>query len=398
VCQQGGSCDDNTTTIDYAIKVTAFDNSTNRTITYTNLDSGTHWFHVIAKDRAGNWNNPSHYKINIDAVPGAPQITYISPVGITATTSPRLIVETNEDADCYYNSSASSWSLMFSINGTRHEAQLSGLTDGSTYSYRFNCSDDAGNFNDQNTTTFTVNTSAVADGVVIETPLGPFVSGQVATAYVDVTFGGNPLDGQEDNFIGYVDNEKIYTEVDDLGGGRYSVEFTAPINASTYTLGINVSSVSDTETFTVYSYTLTMSHSGGGVSSGPGSLSNVAYGSGSGYVLGFGSESGTISTAGGPQIQYTSHEGYNFIFLTKTSRELSERNQFLVDNEFMAQISPSFGYRLRVDEYLISAFIDYENVEIEGDQQTGTGIYTLIIKNEGVDPVTGKIRVSVTIT
>ncbi|MBW3000201.1 hypothetical protein KY339_06025, partial [Candidatus Woesearchaeota archaeon] len=126
VCQQGGSCDDNTTTIDYAIKVTAFDNSTNRTITYTNLDSGTYWFHVIAKDKADNWNNPSHYKINIDAVPGAPQITYISPVGITATTSPRLIVETNEDADCYYNSSASSWSLMFSINGTRHESQLSG--------------------------------------------------------------------------------------------------------------------------------------------------------------------------------------------------------------------------------------------------------------------------------
>lgn len=48
---------------------------------YSNIADGTWYFHVIAKDNAGNWGSASHYKVNIDVT--SPSVSISSPANNT---------------------------------------------------------------------------------------------------------------------------------------------------------------------------------------------------------------------------------------------------------------------------------------------------------------------------
>ena len=50
--------------------------TTGTSTTFSNLGQGTHYFHVRAKDNAGNWGNPMHYTFRVDT--GAPTDPSIS--------------------------------------------------------------------------------------------------------------------------------------------------------------------------------------------------------------------------------------------------------------------------------------------------------------------------------
>jgi hypothetical protein len=60
---EAGFVSQNTTTLDYAIEVQRADSGSEFTTTYDALPDGTYYFHVKAKDNAGNWGDTAHYKI-----------------------------------------------------------------------------------------------------------------------------------------------------------------------------------------------------------------------------------------------------------------------------------------------------------------------------------------------
>jgi parallel beta-helix repeat protein len=94
VCDESDNCQSNTSTLDYAIRVERQDSGTDWSVQYDYLGDGTYYFHVKAKDRAGNWGDTSHYRIMV-AAGGVSSIIY-SPVDgeyfVTNTTERNITV------------------------------------------------------------------------------------------------------------------------------------------------------------------------------------------------------------------------------------------------------------------------------------------------------------------
>jgi parallel beta-helix repeat protein len=64
LCNSSG-CANVNSTIEYAIEVKKQESGDEWRTKYSNLGDGTYYFHVRAKDRAGNWGDTEHYKIII---------------------------------------------------------------------------------------------------------------------------------------------------------------------------------------------------------------------------------------------------------------------------------------------------------------------------------------------
>jgi parallel beta-helix repeat protein len=66
VCPDSGACTENTNTLDYAIEVKREDSGSVWDVQYDDVRDGTYYFHVKAKDVAGNWGDTAHYAVIID--------------------------------------------------------------------------------------------------------------------------------------------------------------------------------------------------------------------------------------------------------------------------------------------------------------------------------------------
>jgi hypothetical protein len=97
-----------------------------------------------------------------------PQVIIIAPSGVLpyGTTGTPLTVHTNENATCAYsNTSGTAFASMaqFSTTGnTSHWTRLSGLSNGSSYTYYVKCKDTAGNISTDSSTSFSVALTAPA--------------------------------------------------------------------------------------------------------------------------------------------------------------------------------------------------------------------------------------------
>jgi hypothetical protein len=75
MCDETNTCSNVTVSIDYAIDVKKEDSGTSWKTQYNYLGDDTYYFHVRAKDRAGNWGDTQHYTI-IVAAGGVSSIIY----------------------------------------------------------------------------------------------------------------------------------------------------------------------------------------------------------------------------------------------------------------------------------------------------------------------------------
>jgi len=67
VCDESNNCHANTTTLDYSIDAKIQDSGSYMTARYDYLGDGAYYFHVKAKDVAGNWGDTSHYRAMVSA-------------------------------------------------------------------------------------------------------------------------------------------------------------------------------------------------------------------------------------------------------------------------------------------------------------------------------------------
>jgi hypothetical protein len=99
VCDNTDSCLENTSVLDYAISVDKQDSGPVWDVQYDDLQDGTYYFHVKAKDNAGNWGDSSHYRVMIDTA--GVRVDIISPFNsqVFSTGNITATVEVNEDAN-----------------------------------------------------------------------------------------------------------------------------------------------------------------------------------------------------------------------------------------------------------------------------------------------------------
>lgn len=78
VCDENDNCASNTNTLDYSLEVKRQDSGDEWEVQYDLLGDGIYYFHAKARDNAGNWGDPEHYRIRV-AAGGVSSLIY-SPV------------------------------------------------------------------------------------------------------------------------------------------------------------------------------------------------------------------------------------------------------------------------------------------------------------------------------
>jgi hypothetical protein len=120
--------------------------TTGNSKSYTNLGDGIWYFHVRAKDNAGNWGPADHYRVKIDTTLPSAAISINSGATYTTTTSVTLSL-TNSDSGsgvdkCRYKNSGGSWTGWQTCTATKAWALTTG--DGTKRVY-YEVKDKAGN-------------------------------------------------------------------------------------------------------------------------------------------------------------------------------------------------------------------------------------------------------------
>jgi len=99
VCNDSNSCTETTSVLDYAVEVAKEDSGDVWDVEYDSVDDGAFYFHVKAKDFAGNWGDPSHFKVNIETF--GVSVELISPFTGQLFNTPNITaaVEVNKEAN-----------------------------------------------------------------------------------------------------------------------------------------------------------------------------------------------------------------------------------------------------------------------------------------------------------
>jgi len=403
MCIESGGCSNITSTRDVAVSINLKSNASTRTKTYTNLADGEHWFHARAQDKAGNWGEPRHFRLGIDAVNGTPIFTLVRPRGFIATTSPTLTAVLSERTTCYANTTNASGVRMTSFDGLRHELDLS-LSEG-THTYGFNCTDTAGN-RVFNTTTFTINRTVIPDTITISAiGIVPALSAVSATINASRVFEGSGYGVGElaKSFTFNITNSSsvttaIFATVVDMGEGIYRVTFLAPSTAGDYTLRAAVNGITDTEDFTVASSTLTIKFTK--TLPGPNKQARLAFSTiGKDYTVGLGSDEYSASTTGTTtsllKLAYAPANGNAFIIVTNSLGDVGKIAEFLNDASFLDLSEPAFGYALTDLENTAMAALSYDQIDIIGSEDLPPGRHSLLVKNSGVNSTSGRTMITV---
>ncbi len=128
------------------------------TMTYSDLGltpSTTYSYYVAAFDAAGNATNSNAVNVSTPAIPDTepPTFTFSSPAATLSagTTFATLAGSTNETATCRYGTASglvfASMTLFSTTGTTNHSQIITGLTNGTLYTYYVKCRDTAGNTN-----------------------------------------------------------------------------------------------------------------------------------------------------------------------------------------------------------------------------------------------------------
>ena len=112
-------------------------------------------YYVVARDVAGNVSNSNTISVTTPAPPDTtpPTFTFSAPAMTlpSGTTSATLAGSTNETATCRYSTTSgmafTSMTLFATTGGLSHSQSITGLTDGTTYTYYVKCRDGVGNTN-----------------------------------------------------------------------------------------------------------------------------------------------------------------------------------------------------------------------------------------------------------
>ncbi|MFA4941285.1 MAG: choice-of-anchor Q domain-containing protein [Patescibacteria group bacterium] len=212
------------------------------------INGTTYYYYVRCRDAAGNMNQTDfqiNFSVGSDTTAparsnGQPSNTL--PAGRTSTT---LSLTTSENAICRYGTTANTeyinLPLSFtSTNSTSHTTSVSGLSNGTSYSYYIRCIDRSGNMNTNDyAIQFSVATPVVVSTPVVFSPVGG--GGGGGSAIVSTPAPVVVSSPEPKNFRAITESDKIYLDwqnpTDDFAGVQV-LRSTNVLNIATSTLNI----------------------------------------------------------------------------------------------------------------------------------------------------------------
>ena len=375
---------------------------------YSNVSEGIKYFHVRARDVAGNWGQSYHYQIKIDSWLGVPQITFIKPRGFTVEENPELIVHTNEPCDCSFKLETYSGAVcdVSQYNGYKefdqtrqhkHKTQVD-LCNGN-FLFRFNCTDRAGLSNTNNLTNFTVNTGLVPGDLQILSinPVNKYTGASLkADVFVTINHTGTQygLEGLSEDLITRINSNRTTANIFEEGLGMYEIRFEAPLIQGSHTLNVSVresaGGPSSTAGFVVSDYSLTVKYKNNANLDDVEKKNSIAYSKGGAYIVGVAAEGNDKSLHATNETIWLNQKdtGSNtYLFVTETGGRVGQRDVYLNSSkqEFEDFPLPRFGMPLDDKLTYVSTGLRYPDIVFSGDVgKVGAGRHTMVVRNNGL--------------
>ncbi|MBI2133753.1 hypothetical protein HYU11_03670 [Candidatus Woesearchaeota archaeon] len=375
-------------------------NRTNQTLTVTNISSTFH-ARVRSKNLAGvNSSLSSSVSTILDTTP--PIITYLRPNGTIAIGQTTLAVKTNELSRCTYSvGSGESMNFRFT-NSTYHETSIS-LSSGATSTVTVTCSDSVNNAR-QATATATVPSSqpSVSTVTLVPTSKNAFTDETTSIDVIVATSGTRLGAISTYNFGLYIDTSLQDTSITDNGQGNYTIAFIAPKTNGTRNMTAIVSGIaSDQGTLTVSNLVFSVQFINSTLS--PVSRQKMTYAViGNNFTVGIASQSKSVSTASassiGLNLTANAKDSDILVFVTKSTPGVERIESLLRDGTFMDAVSPSFGYAVKDDVFVVFTELEYDSIALSSNKTLSTGRHNLIIENKGYDSAINKTKLEVRIT
>ncbi|MFH1182630.1 MAG: fibronectin type III domain-containing protein, partial [Candidatus Woesearchaeota archaeon] len=320
----------------------------------------------------------------------APVTTIVTPQGTTVHSDVVISVETNEQAQCRYSVASAPYSSFSFTNSTYHETIL-GFPEGSN-SLSVKCADLLNNENIASTD-FDVDTLAAAASITF-----PYVSGftdTIARFNITVASGSTPLSGyRKDEFSFKLGNSDYPYSISDRGNGIYTIAINTPLESGSYALELFRGSISSESAISVSNMLFMVSYSEAGIA--PSDLGMIAYYVADNYSFGLASdEDSAVISAASSELNASSdiRSGSLFIFVSRPAAEVAKAEYLLESERFSDALEPSFGYGTGQHAQTIYAILRYNNIILIGNETLKTGIYNLVIENDGIDAATNKKRI-----
>jgi hypothetical protein len=371
------------------------DNSWIGNVTHYDYDSAvngiTYHATVKAKDAAGNIGLDSD-QAGATYDESAPVILFKKPNNLETVVSsePILVIDTDEIAACYYDGTMFAYT-----NSTHHEARVTVL-NGQSPTFAIACRDIVGNER-TDSISFTVDANLIADAVNVlsqdsavyaNQPVSFVISGESAGALM----GELP----KERFEILINRTEINDFVVKDNGGNYTIAFIAPAVPGDYAVYFKIDEAQSSGVpMSVENLNLVITYES--ALSNPVAKNRMAYSQEDGYTVGIASDSSGISAEGdSSELQLTSESsGNSYIFFTKQAADPNSRDGYLKSQTFIDMPSPSFGYRVEKDKYVVNAELKYSDISISSNKIIGPGLHRLVIRNNGLTP-DGRVNITIT--
>ncbi|MFQ5474270.1 MAG: right-handed parallel beta-helix repeat-containing protein [Candidatus Nanoarchaeia archaeon] len=125
VCKSGGSCTEMTQSVDYAVKAETSNINETYERAYDNLADGTYWFHVKAKDFAGNFGPVGHFNITI--------VSGTVSVSVTDPFDGQVFNNDTITADVYASTNSTVYLIALHPDGSNYTSEQQNFTGTSTF-------------------------------------------------------------------------------------------------------------------------------------------------------------------------------------------------------------------------------------------------------------------------
>jgi hypothetical protein len=344
----------------------------------------TYYARVRARNLAGllgSFSSPSITSVDITP----PQVGIITPQGTIAHSDVVVSVGTDERAVCSYSIGTSPYVGFTFTNSSYHETII-GFASGSN-SISVKCSDAMNNQN-IDSANFEVNT-AFSPGSINIPSLGG-IAGRLLYFNISVSSGATQLGGYgKQEFAFRLDGSDYPFSVSDRGNGIYQFAIIAP-KSGTYPVEITLGGISGTSTISLSDMVFQAMYSENGIE--PSSMDMLTYFVAENFSLGLASNDPSVSSlSGADSLKLSSSAGDLFIFVTRPAAEVSKADNLLSAGTF--EDSASFGYGKGQASQTIYAILKYSDVMLIGNETLKSGIYEIVLENDGIDSVTSKKRI-----
>lgn len=107
--------------------------------------------------------------------------------------------------------------------------------------------------------------------------------------------------------------------------------------------------------------------------------------------------SDATSTNSGLVLTTDANDGSTYIFVSRVSADVERLETLLKEQEFIDLVSPSFGYALDDDTFIVYSNLEYNKIALLSNETISAGQYELFVTNKGYDASINKTKVEIKI-